>query len=226
MSLQPLTTGQSSDKKTLAAAMSAVLRFNDLKFEVMLPAIVILFDRTRNVATVQPLITWVDINDNARPRSRYTEIPVLSLGGGGFHVSFPLKPGDLGWIHASDRDLSQFRASLQQSKPNTGRCHKFEDGMFVPDVYRQYTINGEDTTAMVIQSTDGATRISVRPDNVKITAPTLVTIDAPNAHFTGNVTVDKTLTATVDAVVAGISVKAHGHQVVAVGARTGGAMIA
>lgn len=225
MSLTPLTTGLSSDKKTLAAAMQAVLRFNDLKFEVLLPAVVLLFDRARNVATVQPLITWVDVNDNARPRARYTEIPVMSSGGGGFHISFPLKAGDLGWIYASDRDLGIFRATLQQSKPNTGRCHRFEDGMFIPDVFRKYVINGEDTNAMVIQSVDGATRVSIRPDNIKMTA-SLVTIDAPTAHFTGNVTVDKTLTATVDAVVAGISVKGHGHISSALGNRTAGAMIA
>ncbi|MGQ4806668.1 hypothetical protein ACUBIR_26045, partial [Escherichia coli] len=126
---------------------------------------------------------------------------------------------------ASDRDLGIFRATLQQSKPNTGRCHRFEDGMFIPDVFRKYVINGEDTNAMVIQSVDGATRVSIRPDNIKMTA-SLVTIDAPTAHFTGNVTVDKTLTATVDAVVAGISVKGHGHISSAPGNRTAGAMIA
>ncbi|XAO36863.1 hypothetical protein WP1_224 [Pseudomonas phage WP1] len=39
---------------------------------------------------------------------------------------------------------------------------------------------------MVIQSTNGATRISIRGDNIKITAPSNVTVDTPQANFTGS----------------------------------------
>jgi len=207
------------------------MRSGELNFEVMLPAILINFDRAKNIATIQPLITWIDMGDNAKPRNQYADVPVVSLGGGGFHISFPLKKGDLGWIHAADRDMSQFIKSLKMAKPNSMRTHKFEDGLFVPDVFRQYAINSEDGAALVIQSTDGATRISVRADNIKITAPTGVTIDTPLTTITGNVKIngdvvmDKSLSVAIEATVAGIPVTKHGHISSAPGTRTANGMI-
>lgn len=232
MPLKPLISATSSDSKSESNAMAALLRANDYKFETMLPAIVINFDRTKNIATVQPLITWVDMSDNARARNQYADLPVLSIGGGGFHISFPLTPGDLGWIKASDRDISQFTKTLRMAKPNSGRSHKFEDGLFIPDVFRQYVINSEDSGAMVIQSTSGATRISLRGDNIKITTPNNITLDTPQTNITGNVRIngnvvmDKTLIVATEATVAGIAVTKHGHISSAPGARTANGMIA
>lgn len=225
--LKPLLNGTQEDKSRLSAAIAAVINSNNYKFECMTPARVIHFDRARNVATVQPLITWVDLSDRAKERGQYAEIPVISIGGGGFHISFPLVRGDIGWIHAADRDMSQFLKSLQMAKPNTGRCHKFEDGMFIPDVFRQYTISGEDSGAMVIQSTSSATRISIRQDNIKITTPSLVTIDSPLSKFTGNVEIAgdvimaKTLTVATEITLKGIPESTHVHITGAPGQPTG-----
>ncbi|XAO36864.1 baseplate spike protein [Pseudomonas phage WP1] len=66
---------------------------------------------------------------------------MISMGAGGFHISFPIQQGDIGWIYAADRDTSQFLESLSMSKPNTGRIHKLDHGMFIPDVFRRYTID-------------------------------------------------------------------------------------
>jgi hypothetical protein len=198
-----------------------MLKQHEMNTNQLLPATVISFDRTKNQATVQPLIMMVSMDDKQIQRKPIAYVPVISLGGGGFHISFPLQPGDLGWIYASDRDLSLFLQNLKMSPPNTARAHDFADSMFVPDVFRKYTINGEDTAYMVIQSTDGATRISIRPDNIKITAPTKVLVDVPLSEFTGNVTVDKNLVVTgMTTVNGGFSAQANGSQVCTLPATT------
>lgn len=191
----PLLSQTSSDKQRLLGALMAAMRESELSSDQLLPAIVKSYDRAKNVATVQPLIQWVDVNDGLHDRNAFASINVLSLGGGGFHINFPLMAGDLGWIIAADRDISLFKQSLANAKPNSGRIHKFEDGWFVPDVFRKYTVNSSaaSTNQMVIESLDGTTCIAIGEGIVNITAPTSVTITTPQATFTGNVTIDQNL---------------------------------
>lgn len=144
---KPLTSGSAQDNTSELAAIKELFRKLIVFDDNMLPAIVEQYDRKTNVATVRPLINWMDTNMQPRPRQSLANIPVLSLGAGGFHISFPIVRGDIGWIMASDRDISQFRQSLSASSPQTGRLHKFEDGMFIPDVFRKYVISGEDEGA-------------------------------------------------------------------------------
>lgn len=139
--------------------------------EGQLPAMVTAYDRVRNVATVRPIITIVTTVGKQIPRPPVVEVPVLALGGGGFVINFPVKVGDMGWIEASDRDISLFKQAMREAQPNTHRTHSFSDGRFIPDVFGAYTINEEDMDyAMVISSYDGATRIALSPGKVKIAA--------------------------------------------------------
>jgi hypothetical protein len=167
LSLQnkPLVNQQPGEGNTganfFAAGMAALFNGNALKTNKLLPARVVAYNRTTNVATVQPVVMLVDTNDNTRLRNSIASAPVLSLGGGGFTINFPLKDGDFGWILAADKDFSAFLENLTPAPPNTLRKHRFEDSWFVPDVFRQYTINEADAANLVITSLDGTTRISV-----------------------------------------------------------------
>lgn len=183
-----------ADRSSLSAVIDFALKqFQLFETNQQLPAEVLSFDRARNMATVRPLIVFTAMDNTLIPRDQIVDVPVLSLGGGKFHISFPIAKGDLGWITASDRDLSLFLQSLKQSKASTNRTHDFADSLFVPDVFRKYTVAGEDSGAMVIQSTDGATKISLRGDNILI-ATSKVLVRAPESEFTGNVTIDGNLT--------------------------------
>lgn len=214
------------------------MRQFSLNFDHILPASVISYDRDNNVVEVQPMIQIVKLDGTPISRHPLASVPAVSMGGGGFHINFPLKNGDLGWIFATDRDYTTFMQTLKESAPNSTRAHKFSDSLFMPDVLRQYTINGADTTAMVIQSTDSNTRIAIDVGgNMRITAPTQLLVDTPLAKFThdveidgnllvklnstinGNETVDGTLT------VDGIDVNTHGHISSSPGTRTSGNMI-
>lgn len=153
----------------------------------MLPARVVAYDRATNRATVQPLVQMVTTQGERVSRAQVPSVPVFQYAGGGFVIAFPLVPGDLGWLKAADRDLSLvLQGEPSEAEPNTARTHSFQDGVFYPDVMRSWSLNGDDTERLVIQSTDGATRIAVGSDVVAVTASSEVTVDAPS------------LTATVD----------------------------
>lgn len=202
----------------------------------MLPAQVIAYDRTTNLARVQPLIYIVDTNKNNIERAQIASIPVLQLGGGGFVLSFPLVAGNLGWIKANDRDISLFKQFHEVSPPNTSRKHSFSDAVFIPDtMFQSVTINEEDTENVVLQNLAGTVRVAIWSDKVKVTAPevdivapiismtatTSVTITSPITTITGELaagtasggdaTFGGTITATGEVTGAGIPLSVHKH---------------
>lgn len=178
-----------ADIGTLTGAFREILKKHLQGIDDMLPGQVVAFDREKNLVQVQPLIMKKStIGDNI-VRAQIASIPVFQIGGGGFMLNFNLKPGDLGWIKANDRDISLFMQTFQQAPINTYRLHSFQDAVFIPSVMKGYVINSEDEENAVLQTLDGSVRVAIWSDRVKITAP-LVVVDAPNAHFTGDVLVD------------------------------------
>lgn len=169
-----------------------------------LPARIVSYDRDKNLAVVQPMVAMLTTDGATIPRAQINGVPVLLLGGGGHMLSFNLKEGDLGWIHASDRDISLFMQSFSNASPNTIRFHSFEDSLFIPDAMRNFTINDEDAENVVLQTLDGKYRVTIWDDRVKITAddttvemktgtielkaPVTITAEAPNILLNGNVT--------------------------------------
>ncbi len=156
---------------SLLGMMKEVLRKFLQNTDDLLPAQVVAYNRATNLVRVQPLVQIVDTDGRTFNRAQVANIPVLLLGGGSFFVSFNLPTGSLGWIKASDRDLSLFRQGFQNNRPNTARMHKFEDAVFIPDIMTGYTISGEDADAAVIQNTSGTVRISLNNQRIKLTAP-------------------------------------------------------
>jgi hypothetical protein len=195
----------------------------------MLPAKVISFDRTTNLAQVQPLIMVVKTDNTIQARAIVASIPVLQIGGGNFMLNYNLNPGDLGFIKANDRDISLFMQSFTQSPPNTYRKHSFSDAIFIPAALKGYTINAEDADNVVLSTLDGTQRVAIWANQVKITSNARIILDAPvvemtgvfetgtNVGYGGNGTINGTLNATVDVTAAGISLVNHVHTEVSTG---------
>ena len=158
---------------SLTGTFKEVLRKFLQRTDDMLPAMVQQYDRARNLARVQPLIQVIDTEGQRFNRAPLANVPVLLLGGGSFFMSFNLPAGSLGWIKANDRDISLFLQGFANNRPNTRRLHTFEDGIFIPDIMTGYTIAAEDQQAAVIQSTNGAVKISLTNDRINISAPTI-----------------------------------------------------
>ena len=165
-------TGADGGDDSLAGSMQAMLRaFARDNLDDMLPAKVLSYDQASNRATIQPLV-MLGTTDGAKvSRARCANVPVFRFGGGGFFIAMPIKAGDFGWLKANDRDTSLiFQGGGQEDWPNTERLHSFSDAMFFPDTLKDWVINGKNADALVIQTLDGSTCISVDSGRVEIDA--------------------------------------------------------
>ena len=178
-----------ANNDSLLGTLREVLKKHLQATDDMLPARVVAFDRTTNRVQVQLLIMMRATDGQNIPRNQLASIPVFQIGGGNFILNFPLNPGDLGWVKASDRDISLFLQSYSESPVNTLRLHSFQDALFFPDVMRGFTIDAEDSANVVLQTLDGSVRVALWPDRVKVTAP-LVVLDTPLVHATGDMLID------------------------------------
>lgn len=223
--LTQLTSPNQTDQISPFAALQGMLDRGKYTTDGMIPATVISYDRVKNLATIKPVIHFVSLDDKPVERQELVEIPVLALGGGGFVLNFPLKQGDLGWIFAGDRELSTFLEELKAAAPSHGRAKSFADGLFIPDIFRQYTIGDGDANAVVLQSLDGSVKVSLSPSEINIVAPSAVKITTPTTEisndlivngkstFKGGVEADSGTTVTLPAgtTIGDIDVTDHGH---------------
>lgn len=182
-------------------AMTGLLMESYRKFlqntDDMMPCRVVSYNRDTNRAVVQPCIKILTTSQLLVPRSELPNIPVFRMGGGGFVISFPLSEGDLGWLKASDRDISLFLQSYRDSGPNTDRYHSFSDAMFFPDKMNQFNLDSDDSDNLVIQSTDGTTKISWGNSSIKMKAPSL-NIESQSVTISGSLSVGGLITSDTD----------------------------
>lgn len=171
---------------TMREILDAWLR-NDV--DDMVPATVISYDEVRNRAVIKPIVMLGTTEGEKLSRAQVSNIPVFRLGGGGYFIRAPIKPGDLGWLKANDRDLSLImQAGGKEEWPNTKRLHSFSDAMFFPDTFKGWLIDGANIDAMVIQNMDGSVCVSVHEAKVNVKSP-LFEVDSPLSTFSGNVEV-------------------------------------
>jgi len=174
-----------ANEGSMIGMMRQVFRKFMQQTDDMLPARVVAFDREQNRAQVVPMVMMIDTEGKTISRAPVASIPVFQIGGGGFILNFNLRPNDLGWIKANDRDISLFLQSAKESGPNTYRMKTFEDAIFFPDPIHGYTINDEDEENCVLQTLDGSQRVAIWSDKIKITSNTEIVLDAPLTTITG-----------------------------------------
>ena len=173
MSTQNVPSIDPANDGELVGALRHIINKELQNVNGMLPAKVISYDRQTNRATVQPMIMVVTTSDTTVKRAPIASVPVYQIGGGGFMLNFNLTPGDLGWIKASDRDISLFMRSFDHAAPNTLRKQSFSDGVFFPDIMTGYSIAGEDAQNAVLQNKDGSVKISLSQSGIKISAASI-----------------------------------------------------
>ena len=176
----------SSQDESLSSTFDFINNKIKQGLNIMLPCQVLAVDRTKNRVKVLPLIALLKTNGETMNRAIIDDIPICNLSAGGFIINFPIKVGDFGYIKSNDRDISLFKQSYKNSKPNTTRKNDFADSIFIPDVINQnlYDISGEDSEALVIQSYDNSTKISMSDGKIILQAEAIEQ-RATNHIFTG-----------------------------------------
>lgn len=154
----------------LNGAIDFKLKQNLLQIEKAAPAKIISYDRNKNRAVCQILSYAVNSDGDNLTRKPLTDIPVANFGGGNFVLSFPVKIGDIGYIIASDGNISVFKKILDFFAPATEQRHKYKDGIFYPLIINGFTVNENDNNAVLLSSLDGTTKISLSEGKAEITA--------------------------------------------------------
>ncbi|WP_346477126.1 Gp138 family membrane-puncturing spike protein [Escherichia sp. E1V33] len=169
----PTPSQKPGQSDSLSGSMDLVLRKFLLDVDDMLPARIVSYNPPPvNRAQIEILYKVTMTDGSLNPLRAPAEVPVLTIGGGGMCLTFPIKPGDLGWIKASDRDMSLFLQSYEAEPGNTTRLHCFEDGVFIPDVMKDFVVS--DGTAATLQTIDGTTSVAVKPGSIVLTAGSTV----------------------------------------------------
>jgi len=203
----------------LSEAGRQFLKEENLKrqIRVCLPAIVETFNGS--TVDVQTAISIVAANGETIDGPLLKNVPVKMTGGGGFAVYIPLKKGDTGWLIFADKDISIFKQNRKKSPPNTYRLHDWEDAIFIPDAMDTAQIAQEDKSNLVLQSLDGAVKISVSSSAVNVKGNMAIDGDL---SVSGTISADGDITSSGDIVTGTISLKSHIHGGVTTGSGTTG----
>lgn len=161
---------------------------------VAMPAIVTAFDDKRQTVTLQPAIAGTDENGGAITPTVLADVPVKFPRGGGFAFTFPVKPGDEGWVLFADRCIDDWFSSGQVSQAAEHRQHDWSDGGFLPGFSSlARAISSFRNDAIVMRQLEGTGYVSIDTGgNVDIDGAKL-TVHC-EAEFMKPVTLDDTAT--------------------------------
>lgn len=196
-----------ADTQNLSGVLDFYAKKILMQIEKAAPAKIISYDRDTNRAVIQILNYSITSDGDNVARKPLADIPVFCFGGGDTVLSFPIKEGDLGFLYASDGDISVFKKLLQIFAPATYQKHKYKDGVFYPLILNGFTIAADDKEAVVLSSLDGQTKISLKDGNItldganitdkstnKTTQTTALSVTATTASITATTTHNGTFT--------------------------------
>lgn len=206
------------------------------------PGIVVDFDPDAITATVQPAIKGVIRAENGAarvvPLPVLIHVPVVFPQGGGFVLTFPIKPGDEALVVIADRCIDGWWQSGGVQAPAEFRMHDLSDGFAIigPRSQARRLVPAVDAEAVQLRSDDGEQRITIAPGGeISVRATTRITLEAPLLVLKGAIsmqdvdggattaTLDGRIDVTEDVVAGGISLHDHTHRDVEPGPGSTGA---
>ena len=147
-------------------------------------------------------------------------VPVDLVYGGGFVIRPVYEAGDLGFVVYLDRDSDSTIAKGSEADPNTERLHSGDDAIFFGGIrIGSKQITGLPSKKLCLGTDDGSIYIAIGKDKINIKGD--VEIEG-NVKIIGKEDVTQTVTALVDVIGGGISLKSHVHTDVETGANTSG----
>lgn len=161
-----------------------------------MPGIVQTFDASTQTATIQPAVKRIFITrDEEIEILTPTDLPILINvpvvfpRGGGFSLTFPVQPGDECLLVFCERAIDTWHESGNISQPNAKRFHSLSDATaFVGLSSLPNKIPDYDDTNVQLKRDDGSVEFTLLTDGTaRLKADVKVTIEVPDAEFTGNV---------------------------------------
>lgn len=180
---------------------------------------VIKYDENKMTVDVQPLTKYPD-EDKFEKKPQVLSVPVALVYGGGFVIRPVYEAGDLGFVVYLDRDSDSTIAKGSEADPNTERLHSGDDAIFFGGIrIGSKQITGLPSKKLCLGTDDGSIYIAIGKDKINIKGD--VEIEG-NVKIIGKEDVTQTVTALVDVIGGGISLKSHVHTDVEAGASTSG----
>lgn len=214
--------------------LKSVVEGRQVDLWTALPGIIQTFDPATLTVTVKPSIKGLVTKTDGSGMADWAEMPILPdvpvvfQHGGGYSLTFPIKPNDECLVIFSSRCIDNWwdQGGIQTQREL--RMHDLSDGFAIVGPWSQKTkITKVSTTTVQLRSDDG--RDYVELDSAKQTATVIVggtsiVVDDPSntvtvqgkLHVTGNITSDANISAagSITAGVGGadqVSLQTHRH---------------
>lgn len=176
-----LIASEEETGRTLADAIANNVR-------VAIPGIVQSFDPVAQTATVQPAIMerirqpdltlkWVQI-------PVLVDVPIVVPRAGGFSLTLPVQPGDECVLLFQDVCLDGWwsQGGTQNTQPDKRR-HDLSDAVAILGVWSQPRVLADyNATAAELRTDDGATKLTVAPGQITLTAATFETVTSKGTN--------------------------------------------
>ncbi len=181
---------------TLASNIKQGIDARLKELHTSIPGIIESFDAEKQLATIQPAVKRVFITRDGDKEILtpsdlpiLINVPVIFPRGGGFSLTFPVKKGDECLIALCERSIDNWHRVGGVQPPGARRFHSLSDATaFVGLSSLTNKVPNYDDTNTQLKSDDNKVEITLLTDGtISIKAETKVTIDAPDAEFTGNV---------------------------------------
>lgn len=161
--------------QTEADGIKATIQRELQKMRTGVPAVIVSFDASNQMAVVKPLIrrfTTVDDEQKTVEMPDIVQVPIIQPRAGDFALTFPVEPGDEVMLQVSDRPLDTWIDSggvQDPQQPVEPRHNHITDSVaFLGATPIPKALRGYSTGGVEIRTVDRSVRIAVNKANVKI----------------------------------------------------------
>lgn len=169
----------------MRTAVIAAIRGRQANIWTLLPAKIVSYDATLQTCQIQPqiIIQW---NNPLTGTFEQIQMPVISdcpvefPGGGGYHLTFPVRPGDECTVAFSSRCIDGWWSTGNMSLQGDLRMHDLSDGFVRVGVLSlPHVLSEVSTDTVQLRSDDGQAYVEIAGGHVvNIITPSTVNIQA------------------------------------------------
>jgi len=183
---------------TLASTIALAVNNRLKDLHTSMPGIIESFDPATQLVTVQPAIKRIFITTETDKEilvpvdiPLLINVPVCFPRGGGFSLTFPVTKGDECLLVFCERSIDNWHQFGGVKEPIARRFHALSDAIAyvglssLPNKVPDYS-----STDVELKKDDGSSKITIAADGtMTLKTDVKVTVDTPDAEFTGNLKV-------------------------------------